>query len=162
MDRSLSSFTSPLRYLLAKRKQAFISVISFFSTLGVTVGVMAVDHRAGAHDRAPAGAARPHPGFNPHVYVWKPAASPTTTPRPTSFVSFPHVIGAAPAILGQGLLSAAQETVPIQDQGHRSRARTASDRPQGSAMRAADLDGVERRPTRRRTASFWVRIWRPS
>jgi lipoprotein-releasing system permease protein len=31
-----------LRYLLAKRKQAFISVISFISTLGVTVGVMAV------------------------------------------------------------------------------------------------------------------------
>ena len=31
-----------LRYLLAKRKQAFISVISFISTLGVTVGVMAL------------------------------------------------------------------------------------------------------------------------
>ena len=31
-----------LRYLLAKRKQAFISVISLISTLGVTVGVMAL------------------------------------------------------------------------------------------------------------------------
>ena len=31
-----------LRYLLAKRKQAFISVISTISTLGVTVGVMAL------------------------------------------------------------------------------------------------------------------------
>ena len=31
-----------LRYLLAKRKQAFISVISLISTLGVAVGVMAV------------------------------------------------------------------------------------------------------------------------
>ena len=31
-----------LRYLLAKRKQAFISLISLVSTLGVTVGVMAV------------------------------------------------------------------------------------------------------------------------
>jgi lipoprotein-releasing system permease protein len=31
-----------LRYLLAKRKQAFISVISLISTVGVTVGVMAV------------------------------------------------------------------------------------------------------------------------
>ena len=30
------------RYLVAKRKQAFISVISFISTLGVTVGVMAL------------------------------------------------------------------------------------------------------------------------
>src|SRR5204862_4755207 len=31
-----------LRYLLAKRKQALISVISLVSTIGVTVGVMAV------------------------------------------------------------------------------------------------------------------------
>src|SRR5437660_234809 len=31
-----------LRYLLAKRKQAFISVISLISTLGVIVGVMAL------------------------------------------------------------------------------------------------------------------------
>ena len=31
-----------LRYLLAKRKQAFISVISLISTVGVAVGVMAV------------------------------------------------------------------------------------------------------------------------
>ena len=29
-----------LRYLLARRKQAFISVISLISTLGVTVGVI--------------------------------------------------------------------------------------------------------------------------
>jgi len=31
-----------LRYLLAKRKQSFISVISLISTLGVVVGVMAL------------------------------------------------------------------------------------------------------------------------
>ena len=31
-----------LRYLLARRKQAFISVISLISTLGVTVGVTAL------------------------------------------------------------------------------------------------------------------------
>ena len=31
-----------LRYLLARRKQAFISVISLVSTLGVIVGVMAL------------------------------------------------------------------------------------------------------------------------
>ena len=34
-----------LRYLLAKRKQAFISLISLISTLGVTVGVMALISR---------------------------------------------------------------------------------------------------------------------
>ena len=31
-----------LRYLLAKRRQVFISVISLVSTIGVTVGVMAL------------------------------------------------------------------------------------------------------------------------
>ena len=31
-----------VRYLLAKRKQAFISLISFISIIGVGVGVMAV------------------------------------------------------------------------------------------------------------------------
>ncbi|HVJ25903.1 MAG TPA: hypothetical protein VM493_00115, partial [Vicinamibacterales bacterium] len=31
-----------VRYLLARRKQAFISLISLISTLGVTVGVMAL------------------------------------------------------------------------------------------------------------------------
>jgi len=30
------------RYLTAKRKQAFISVITFISTLGIAIGVMAL------------------------------------------------------------------------------------------------------------------------
>ena len=41
MDLPFELFVA-LRYLLAKRKQAFISVISLISALGVTVGVMAV------------------------------------------------------------------------------------------------------------------------
>ena len=60
-----------LRYLLAKRKQAFISVISLISTLGVTVGVMAARDRARSHDR-PAGELRDRIlGSNPHIFVWK-------------------------------------------------------------------------------------------
>ena len=34
------------RYLTARRRQAFISLISGVSILGVGVGVMALDHRA--------------------------------------------------------------------------------------------------------------------
>ena len=41
MDVPFELFVA-LRYLLAKRKQAFISVISLISALGVMVGVMAV------------------------------------------------------------------------------------------------------------------------
>jgi lipoprotein-releasing system permease protein len=40
-----------LRYLMARRKQAFISVISGISILGVAVGVMAV--RSGPASWAP-------------------------------------------------------------------------------------------------------------
>jgi len=38
---SLELFVA-IRYLLARRKQAFISLISLISTLGVAVGVMAL------------------------------------------------------------------------------------------------------------------------
>ena len=41
MDLPFELFVA-LRYLLAKRKQAFISLISLISVLGVTVGVMAL------------------------------------------------------------------------------------------------------------------------
>ncbi len=60
-----------LRYLLAKRKQAFISVISLVSTLGVIVGVMApvialalmTGLQQEYRDRIL--------GSNPHIFVWK-------------------------------------------------------------------------------------------
>jgi lipoprotein-releasing system permease protein len=38
---SFESFIAK-RYLTAKRKQAFISVITFISILGITIGVMAL------------------------------------------------------------------------------------------------------------------------
>ena len=41
MDLPFELFVA-LRYLLAKRKQAFISLISMISAIGVMVGVMAV------------------------------------------------------------------------------------------------------------------------
>ena len=60
-----------LRYLLAKRKQAFISVISLISTLGVTVGVMALvialALMTGLQDEIRDRIL----GANPHIYVWK-------------------------------------------------------------------------------------------
>ncbi len=52
-----------LRYLLAgKRKQAFISVISAISILGVTVGVMALVIALALMTGLAAGGSRPHPG----------------------------------------------------------------------------------------------------
>ena len=59
-----------LRYLLAKRKQAFISVISFISTLGVTVGVMALVIALALMTGLQGELRNRIVGSNPHVYVW--------------------------------------------------------------------------------------------
>src|SRR5437016_2602607 len=59
-----------LRYLLAKRKQAFISVISLISTLGVTVGVMAVIVALALMTGLQGELQSRIVGANPHIYVW--------------------------------------------------------------------------------------------
>jgi lipoprotein-releasing system permease protein len=102
-----------LRYLLAKRKQAFISVISLISTLGVTVGVMAViialalmtGMQQELRDRIL--------GSNPHVFVWNTKGIVDYHAEVAKLRQVPHVIGAAPAVLGQGLVSGARETAPL-------------------------------------------------
>src|SRR5437870_13867186 len=91
-----------LRYLLAKRKQAFISVISFISTLGVTVGVMALvvaltlmtGLQQELRDRIL--------GSNPHIYVWKQGGIVDYQAEGAKLRPMPHVFGAAHAIVGQG------------------------------------------------------------
>ena len=60
-----------LRYLLAKRKQAFISVISLISTLGVTVGVMALVIALALMTGLQQELRDRILGSNPHIYVWK-------------------------------------------------------------------------------------------
>src|SRR6266498_3155161 len=59
-----------LRYLIAKRKQAFISVISFISILGVTVGVMALVIALALMTGLQGELRDRILGSNPHVYVW--------------------------------------------------------------------------------------------
>jgi lipoprotein-releasing system permease protein len=97
-----------LRYLLAKRKQAFISVISLISTLGVTVGVMALvialALMTGLQDEIRDRIV----GANPHIYVWKTSGIDDYHAEAAKLRQVPHVIGAAPAILGKALVTAAR------------------------------------------------------
>ena len=106
-----------LRYLLAKRKQAFISVISMISTLGVTVGVMALvialALMTGLQDELRDRIV----GSNPHVYVWVSTGIDDYRAEADKLRQLPGVIGAAPAILGQGLISASRDTQPIMVKG---------------------------------------------
>ncbi len=105
-----------LRYLLAKRKQAFISVISFISTLGVTVGVMALVVALALMTGLQQELRDRIVGSNPHIYVWNTKGIDDYRAEADKLRAVPHVLGAAPAIQGQGLLSAG-DTQPVQIKG---------------------------------------------
>lgn len=106
-----------LRYLFAKRKQAFISVISLISTLGVAVGVMALVIALALMTGLQGELRERILGSNPHVYVWNTNGVRDYRAEVDALRKVPHVVGAAPAILGQGLLSASRETAPVQVKG---------------------------------------------
>ncbi len=95
-----------LRYLLAKRKQAFISVISTISTLGVIVGVMAVVIALALMTGLQQELRDRILGSQPHVYVWKTSGLADYRAETATLRQFPHVSGAAPAILGKALITA--------------------------------------------------------
>ena len=117
MDLPFELFVA-VRYLLARRKQAFISLISLISVLGVAVGVMAL-LIALALMTGPAGGAarsagridrsrlrlqgRRHPGSGGR--------------RQARCEQIPDVIGAAPVVLGQGMIQAGAEEAFISIKG---------------------------------------------
>jgi lipoprotein-releasing system permease protein len=106
-----------LRYLLAKRKQAFISVISLISTLGVTVGVMALVIALALMTGLQQELRDRILGANPHVFVWKPGGMADPRAEVEKLRQTPHVIGAAPAIIGKALVSAAGDEAFINVKG---------------------------------------------
>ena len=106
-----------LRYLFAKRRQAFISVISLISALGVAVGVMALVIALALMTGLQQELRDRILGSNPHVYVWNLDGIADYRAEADRLRRFPHVMGAAPAILGQGLVSASRETQPMQIKG---------------------------------------------
>src|SRR3977135_811509 len=106
-----------LRYLLAKRKQAFISVISVFSTVGVIVGVMAVIVALAIMTGLQQELRDRILGSRPPIYGLKRTGITDYHAEADKLRQLPHVIGAAPAIMGLGLLSVGQETVPVQIKG---------------------------------------------
>jgi lipoprotein-releasing system permease protein len=97
-----------LRYLLAKRKQAFISVISLISTLGVTVGVMALVIALALMTGLQGEIRDRIVGANPHIYVWNTQRISDYRAEAEKLRQMPEVVGAAPAILGKALVTAAR------------------------------------------------------
>jgi lipoprotein-releasing system permease protein len=97
-----------LRYLLARRRQSFISVISLISTLGVAVGVMALVVALALMTGLQGELRDRILGSSAHVYVWKQGGIADYQAEAEMLRTMPHVIGAAPAVLGKALVSSAR------------------------------------------------------
>jgi len=106
-----------LRYLLAKRKQAFISVISLISILGVTVGVMALVIALALMTGLQGELRDRILGSNPHIFVWKRGGIGDYRALLDTLRREPHVVGAAPAVMGKALVTAAGEQAFINLKG---------------------------------------------
>jgi len=106
MDLPFELFIA-IRYLLARRKQAFISLISFISVIGVAVGVMALlvalalmtGLQGELRDRIVGSAA--------HVYVMKMGGIREPEAEVRRMLTVPRVVGAAPVVLGKALVRTA-------------------------------------------------------
>ena len=94
-----------LRYLLAKRKQALISVISLVSTIGVTVGVMAVIIALAVMTGLQQTLRDRILGSQPHIYVSRPGGIDDYKAEVDKLRAMPHVTGVAPALIGKGIIS---------------------------------------------------------
>ena len=109
MDRLPYELFVAIRYLLARRKQAFISLISFISTLGVMVGVMALlialalmtGLQGELRDRIV--------GSSAHVFVHKATGIQDPEAEVARIKEVPRVLGAAPVIIGQGMITGQQD-----------------------------------------------------
>ena len=94
-----------LRYLLAKRRQVFISVISLVSTIGVTVGVAALVISLALMTGLQGELQSKILGSSAHVFVFKPAGIEDYRAEVAKIRAVPGVLGAAPAVMGKAMIS---------------------------------------------------------
>ena len=94
-----------LRYLLARRKPAFISVISLISTIGVAVGVIALIVALALMTGIQGELRDRILGSTAHIYVWKTGGIEDYHAEVQRLLTVPRVRGAAPGIMGKALIS---------------------------------------------------------
>ncbi len=94
-----------IRYLLARRRQAFVSLISAVSMAGVAVGVMALIVAQALMTGMQQELRDTLIGANAHVYVYKITGGGFGDfhEEAALLTSVPGVVGAAPSIVGQGM-----------------------------------------------------------
>jgi lipoprotein-releasing system permease protein len=97
-----------LRYLLARRKQAFISLISLISMIGVAVGVMALVIALALMTGLQGELRDRILGSSPHIYVWKVGGIQDYHAEIARLRRVDGVVGAAPALLDKALVTTPQ------------------------------------------------------
>ena len=114
-----------LRYLVAKRKQAFISVISGVAVLGVTIGVAAVLIALGLMTGLQSEIRARILGATAHVSVFPARGEPFEDEESVirKVRGVPGVAGAAPALYGKALLTERRRGGGGHPQGHRAGGR---------------------------------------
>jgi lipoprotein-releasing system permease protein len=94
-----------LRYLLAPRRQARVSLVSLFSTLGVAVGVMALIIALALMTGLQGELRAKLLGAVAHIYLTKAAGFDDYHADVEKLRQIPEVIGAGPAVGGKALIS---------------------------------------------------------
>jgi lipoprotein-releasing system permease protein len=97
-----------LRYLFARRKQAFISLISLISMIGVGVGVMALVIALALMTGLQGELRDKILSSQAHIYVWKNGGITDYLPEVQKLRQVPGVTGAAPTIFGKALVTAGE------------------------------------------------------
>ena len=94
-----------LRYLLAPRRQARVSLVSMFSTIGVAVGVMALIIALALMTGLQGELRAKLLGAVAHIYLSKAAGFADYRADVAAVRKVPGVLGAGPAIVGKALAS---------------------------------------------------------
>jgi lipoprotein-releasing system permease protein len=106
-----------LRYLLGRRRQAFISIISVVSTLGVTVGVLALIVAMAMMTGLQSELRDRILGSTAHAFVFKTTGIQDYHAEIEALRKIPRVVGAAPALMGRAMASSASADAFIQFKG---------------------------------------------
>jgi lipoprotein-releasing system permease protein len=133
-----------LRYLTARRKQAFISLISAISMLGVLVGVMALLIALGLMTGLQGEIRSRILGATAHLSVFRAGNVPFDDHAATARAlrGLPGVLGAAPAVYGKALLSSASGSAVATLKGVRpAEERTVTEL--GSQVEGGTLEALE-------------------
>lgn len=132
-----------LRYLRAKRREAFISLITIISTLGIAIGVMTLDITLAVMTGFEEDLRDRILGFNPHVQIWSYLGPLDEHEQVAEKVrTVPGVSSAEPFVYGQLMLSTPEHFAGVLVRGIPPSAAANPDL--AGRLRSGSIDQLER------------------